>query len=56
VVVLAEIDDVHGRPRGTAKRSFRENRERFSEGRHYLRRGAGELGTNLVPNFPGREP
>jgi hypothetical protein len=51
VVTLAQVDDVHERPRGTAKRNFRENRERFSEGRHYFKATARELGTNFVPNL-----
>jgi hypothetical protein len=50
VVTLAEVDDVHGRPRGTAGRNFRQHRARFIEGRHYfevrgdeIRRAGGRL-------------
>ncbi|WP_395696990.1 ORF6N domain-containing protein [Methylocella sp.] len=32
VVTFAMIDKVHGRPEGTAGRTFRENRDRFVEG------------------------
>ena len=36
VVTLKEIDEVHQRPEGTAKRNFSENRERFIEGTDYF--------------------
>ncbi|RCL04141.1 MAG: hypothetical protein JSC189_000189 [Candidatus Tokpelaia sp. JSC189] len=36
VVTLAMIDKVHERPKGTAGRNFRENRERFVKGEDYL--------------------
>jgi hypothetical protein len=36
VVTLKEIDAVHQRPEGTAKRNFSENRERFIEGVDYF--------------------
>jgi len=35
VVTFAMIDQVHQRPEGTARKRFAENRERFTEGRHY---------------------
>ncbi|MBF0551437.1 MAG: ORF6N domain-containing protein, partial [Deltaproteobacteria bacterium] len=35
VITFKQIDLVHQRPEGTAKRNFAENRERFIEGRHY---------------------
>ncbi|WPE19882.1 ORF6N domain-containing protein [Shinella zoogloeoides] len=35
VVTLAMIDEVHGRPDGTAGRVFRENRDRFENGQDF---------------------
>ncbi len=42
VVTFAMIDEVHGRPDGTAGRTFRENRERFVEGYDYFMITAAE--------------
>ena len=36
VVTFKDIDEVHGRPKGTAKRNFTANKSRFSEGLHYI--------------------
>ena len=35
VVTFRDIDEAHGRPSGTAKRNFRQNRKRFVEGEDY---------------------
>ncbi len=35
VVTLAMIDRVHQRPEGTASRNFRENRDRFIQGKDF---------------------
>lgn len=35
VVTLAMVDEVHGRPKGTASRNFQENRSRFIEGEDF---------------------
>ena len=35
VVTLGMIDEVHGRPSGTARRNFNTNRERMCEGKHF---------------------
>jgi len=35
VVTFRDIDDAHGRPSGTAKRNFQQNRKRFVEGEDY---------------------
>ena len=32
VITFQDIDTVHQRPRGTASRNFRENRDKFIEG------------------------
>ena len=37
VVTFKDIDEVHGRPNGTAGRNFRENRQRFIEGTDYYK-------------------
>lgn len=47
VVTLAMIDQVHGRPEGTAKRNFTENRRRFADGRHCFEVGRDEIRTDL---------
>ncbi|WAW14366.1 ORF6N domain-containing protein [Peptostreptococcus equinus] len=36
VVTFADIDYVHGRPKGTAKRNFSENKKHFIEGEDYI--------------------
>lgn len=45
VVTLAEVDRLHGRPKGTAKAAFRRNKHRLTEGVHFVR-GMG------APNVP----
>lgn len=35
VVTFKDIDELHGRPEGTASRNFRQNREHFIEGEDY---------------------
>lgn len=42
VVTFREIDRVHGRPEGTASRTFRANRKRFVEGEDCFRRNPSE--------------
>lgn len=42
VVTFKEIDAVHGRPDGTAKRNFRSNRDHFIEGEDYFVRNSSE--------------
>lgn len=49
VITLRQIDDVHERPEGTARRQFNANRQRFTEGRDYLKMSANEFRTR----FPG---
>lgn len=36
VVTFSDIDKVHERPEGTARRNFAKNKERFKEGEHYF--------------------
>lgn len=49
VVTLAMIDEVHGRPSGTARRSFNTHRSRLTEGKHFGKMSANEFRTR----FPG---
>lgn len=42
VVTFKDIDAVHGRPDGTAKRNFNANKERFIEGEDYFVRNSYE--------------
>jgi phage antirepressor YoqD-like protein len=42
VVTLAMIDQIHGRPEGTARRNFNENRNRFTQGEDYFVRNSSE--------------
>lgn len=49
VVTLAEIDALHERPAGTARRNFNEHRTRLEEGVDYFRIGADEFRTRLDP-------
>ena len=50
VVTFKEVDEVHDRPNGTAKRNFNENKHRFIEGEDYFEITRKEFGTNFVPN------
>lgn len=49
MVTLAMMDQVHGRPEGTARRTFNANKERLVEGRHFFKKSADEIRTR----FPG---
>lgn len=50
VVTFNDIDRVHQRPNGTAKRSFKQNRKHFILNEDYLELTRKEFGTNFVPN------
>ena len=43
VITFQDIDTVHQRPRGTASRNFRENRDKFIEGTDYFKICADEI-------------
>lgn len=47
VVTFAMVDEVHGRPEGTAGRNFRENKVRFIAGVDYFELGSDEIRTSL---------
>ena len=51
VVTFKDIDLVHERPDGTAKRNFSENRSRFIEGEDYFAISAGDVGTDFVLTY-----
>ncbi|MBR1530015.1 MAG: ORF6N domain-containing protein [Oscillospiraceae bacterium] len=48
VVTLKDIDTVHGRPEGTAKRNFKANRKHFIEGEDFFKVCADEIRTNKI--------
>lgn len=48
VVTFKDIDLVHGRPEGTAKRNFTENKQRFIDGIDYFKVCADEIRTNKI--------
>lgn len=48
VVTFKQIDAVHGRPEGTARRNFNENRERFVEGEDFVELTANEIRTQSM--------
>ncbi len=56
VVTLKEIDAVHNRPEGTAKRNFNSNSGRFIEGTDFFDISYSEFSTNFVPNLKGGNP
>lgn len=47
VVTFKDIDAVHGRPEGTARKRFSDNRERFTEGKHFIKITASEFRTTI---------
>ena len=49
VVTFKEIDELHKRPSGTAKRNFNENESRFIQNEDFLEITRDEFGTNFVP-------
>ncbi len=48
VVTFKDIDTVHGRPEGTAKRNFNTNKEHFIEGEDFFSICADEIRTNKI--------
>ena len=45
VVTFKDIDTVHGRPDGTARRNFNRNKEHFIEGEDYYKIQPNEIRT-----------
>lgn len=52
VVTFKDIDAVHGRPEGTAKRNFNDNKKHFIEGEDFFTISYSEFCTEYVPNPP----
>lgn len=50
VVTLSDIDMVHGRPEGTAKKNFQNNRKHFIENEDYFELTRQELWEKFSPN------
>lgn len=49
VVTFKEIDELHKRPSGTAKRNFNENESKFMQNEDFLEITRDEFGTNFAP-------
>lgn len=52
VVTFKEIDTVHERPNGTARRNFNVNKKHFIEGEDYFKVKCSEVCTNFVQTPP----
>ncbi|EOS48331.1 hypothetical protein C810_01421 [Lachnospiraceae bacterium A2] len=52
VVTFKDIDTVHERPAGTAKRNFNDNKKHFIEGEDFFAIPYSEFCTEFVPNPP----
>lgn len=52
VITFKDIDSVHGRAEGTASRNFRENKNRFIDGKDYFRRNSSEAKKEYNYNAP----
>lgn len=52
VITLKDIDRVHERPEGTARRNFNKNRKHFIEGEDYFVRNSSEAKTELGITAP----
>ena len=55
VVTFKDIDEVHQRPKGTAKRNFTRNKKHFIENEDYFVVTREDVGTNFVPTY-GKAP
>lgn len=54
VVTFAMVDEIHQRTDGTAGRNFRENRDRFDEGRDFIRISADEIRRHKIMEISGK--
>lgn len=54
VVTFKDIDTVHERPDGTAKRSFNKNKKHFVEGEDYIKICVDEIRTNKLWNISNK--
>ena len=51
VVTFSDIDGVHQRPSGTAKRNFGKNKAHFIEGTDFYEITSKDVGTKFVPTY-----
>lgn len=51
VVTFKDIDTVHNRPSGTAKRNFARNKKHFIESEDFFTVTKNDVGTNFVPTY-----
>lgn len=56
VITFKEIDSVHERVEGTAKRNFNDNKEHFIQNEDYFKMSYKEFSTKYVPNSKGGNP
>lgn len=56
VVTFKDIDAIHERPDGTAKRNFNKNKNHFIENTDYFKTTWEKFSTNFVPNSKGGNP
>ena len=54
VVTFKDIDAVHGRPDGTARKRFNDNRNRFIEGEDFFKISASEIRTAKLFDIPDK--
>lgn len=48
VVTFAMVDEVHGRPEGTARKRFNDNKEHFVDGEDYFEVSSSEIRTHKI--------
>ncbi len=54
VVTFKDIDMVHGRPDGTARKRFNDNRQHFIEGEDYFKVSVSEIRTTKLFDIPDK--
>ncbi len=54
VVTFKDIDAVHGRPDGTARKRFNDNRNRFIKGEDFFKISASEIRTTKLFDIPDK--
>lgn len=51
VVTFADVERVHNRPKGTCKRNFNSNKDKFILGTDFYEVSREDVGTNFVPTY-----
>ena len=54
VVTFKDIDTLHQRPKGTARKRFNDNKSRFIEGEDYFKVCASEFRTRKIANISSK--